>query len=39
MQLQKLLTDLPDDMLEDSLDASSPELEYSTCNNKNTGNR
>uniref|UniRef100_A0A8C6UAY1 Uncharacterized protein n=1 Tax=Neogobius melanostomus TaxID=47308 RepID=A0A8C6UAY1_9GOBI len=30
----KLLTDLPDDMLEDSRDSSSPELEYSTCNNK-----
>ncbi|XP_035521754.1 centrosomal protein of 152 kDa isoform X2 [Morone saxatilis] len=36
-ELQKLLTDLPDDMLEDSRD-SSPELEYSTCSNKNTGN-
>uniref|UniRef100_A0A4W6CYQ9 Centrosomal protein 152 n=1 Tax=Lates calcarifer TaxID=8187 RepID=A0A4W6CYQ9_LATCA len=31
-----LLTDLPDDMLEDSRDSSSPELEYSTCSNKNT---
>uniref|UniRef100_UPI0037E7B76E centrosomal protein of 152 kDa n=1 Tax=Semicossyphus pulcher TaxID=241346 RepID=UPI0037E7B76E len=36
-ELQKLLTDLPDDMLEDSRD-STPELEYSTCSNKNTGN-
>ncbi|XP_045893647.1 centrosomal protein of 152 kDa isoform X2 [Micropterus dolomieu] len=36
-ELQKLLTDLPDDMLEDSRD-SSLELEYSTCSNKNTGN-
>ncbi|XP_029378778.1 centrosomal protein of 152 kDa isoform X2 [Echeneis naucrates] len=36
-ELHKLLTDLPDDMLEDSRD-SSPELEYSTCSNKNTGN-
>ncbi|KAM3870559.1 centrosomal protein of 152 kDa [Diretmus argenteus] len=35
-ELHKLLTDLPDDMLEDSMD-SSPELEYSTCSNKNTG--
>uniref|UniRef100_A0A3Q4BDL0 Uncharacterized protein n=1 Tax=Mola mola TaxID=94237 RepID=A0A3Q4BDL0_MOLML len=34
-ELQKLLTDLPDDMLDDSRD-SSPELEYSTCSNKNT---
>ncbi|TMS05893.1 Centrosomal protein of 152 kDa [Larimichthys crocea] len=38
-ELQKLLTDLPDDMLEDSRDSSSPELEYSACSNKNTGNR
>ncbi|XP_034541724.1 centrosomal protein of 152 kDa isoform X3 [Notolabrus celidotus] len=37
-ELQKLLTDLPDDMLEDSRDSSSPELEYSTCSHKNTGN-
>ncbi|GAA6221499.1 centrosomal protein of 152 kDa [Lates japonicus] len=37
-ELHKLLTDLPDDMLEDSRDSSSPELEYSTCSNKNTGN-
>uniref|UniRef100_A0A3Q3MEN8 Centrosomal protein 152 n=1 Tax=Labrus bergylta TaxID=56723 RepID=A0A3Q3MEN8_9LABR len=28
-ELQKLLTDLPDDMLEDSIDSSSPELQYS----------
>uniref|UniRef100_A0A4W6CYR6 Centrosomal protein 152 n=1 Tax=Lates calcarifer TaxID=8187 RepID=A0A4W6CYR6_LATCA len=35
-QLHKLLTDLPDDMLEDSRDSSSPELEYSTCKNKIT---
>ncbi|CAG05543.1 unnamed protein product [Tetraodon nigroviridis] len=34
-ELQKLLTDLPDDMLEDSRD-SSPELDFSTCSNKNT---
>ncbi|XP_044048971.1 centrosomal protein of 152 kDa isoform X2 [Siniperca chuatsi] len=34
-ELQKLLTDLPDDMLEDSRD-SSLDLEYSTCSNKNT---
>ncbi|XP_044212391.1 centrosomal protein of 152 kDa [Thunnus albacares] len=37
-ELHKLLTDLPDDMLDDSIDSSSPELEYSTCSNKNTGN-
>ncbi|KAM7396883.1 hypothetical protein PAMP_019888 [Pampus punctatissimus] len=37
-KLHKLLTDLPDDMLEDSRDSSSPELEYSSCSNKNTGN-
>ncbi|XP_055011387.1 centrosomal protein of 152 kDa isoform X2 [Boleophthalmus pectinirostris] len=37
-KLHKLLTDLPDDMLEDSRDSSSPELEYSTCSKKNTGN-
>ncbi|KAM4734564.1 centrosomal protein of 152 kDa isoform 2-T4 [Anableps anableps] len=36
-ELHKLLTDLPDDMLEDSRD-SSPELECSTYSNKNTGN-
>uniref|UniRef100_A0A3P8U9J8 Centrosomal protein 152 n=1 Tax=Amphiprion percula TaxID=161767 RepID=A0A3P8U9J8_AMPPE len=38
-ELHKLLTDLPDDMLEDSRDSSSPELECSTCSNKNTGSR
>ncbi|KAF0040975.1 hypothetical protein F2P81_006873 [Scophthalmus maximus] len=38
-ELHKLLTDLPDDMLEDSRDSSSPELEYSTCSNKNPGHR
>ncbi|XP_028304471.1 centrosomal protein of 152 kDa isoform X3 [Gouania willdenowi] len=37
-ELQKLLTDLPHDMLDDSRDSSSPEMEYSTCSNKNTGN-
>ncbi|KAM8892282.1 centrosomal protein of 152 kDa isoform 2-T2 [Spinachia spinachia] len=37
-ELHKLLTDLPDDMLEDSVDSSSPELEYTTCSHKNTGN-
>ncbi|XP_036964247.1 centrosomal protein of 152 kDa isoform X5 [Acanthopagrus latus] len=37
-ELQKLLTDLPDDMLEDSRDSSSPELEYSPCSNKKPGN-
>uniref|UniRef100_A0AAV2KZ34 CEP152 CEP63 binding coiled coil domain-containing protein n=1 Tax=Knipowitschia caucasica TaxID=637954 RepID=A0AAV2KZ34_KNICA len=36
-ELLKLLTDLPDDMLEDSRDSSSPELEYSPGSNKNTG--
>ncbi|XP_069046597.1 centrosomal protein of 152 kDa isoform X2 [Lepisosteus oculatus] len=30
-ELHKLLTDLPDDMLEDSRDVSSPELNYSGC--------
>ncbi|XP_069564262.1 centrosomal protein of 152 kDa [Brachyistius frenatus] len=35
-ELHKLLTDLPDDMLEDSRD-SSPELECSTCSNKKSG--
>lgn len=37
-QLHKLLTDLPDDMLEDSRD-STPELDYSTCSNNNINNR
>ncbi|XP_056138433.1 centrosomal protein of 152 kDa [Lampris incognitus] len=32
-ELHKLLTDLPDDMLEDSCDSSSPELDYATCSN------
>ncbi|XP_023180334.1 centrosomal protein of 152 kDa isoform X4 [Xiphophorus maculatus] len=36
-ELHKLLTDLPDDMLEDSRDSSSPELESSTYSNKNSG--
>uniref|UniRef100_A0A3Q2D3X5 Centrosomal protein 152 n=1 Tax=Cyprinodon variegatus TaxID=28743 RepID=A0A3Q2D3X5_CYPVA len=35
-ELHKLLTDLPDDMLEDSRDSSSPELESSTYSRKNT---
>lgn len=39
LQLHKLLTDLPDDMLEDSRDCSSPELECSPCSNKTTGSR
>ncbi|XP_066526078.1 centrosomal protein of 152 kDa [Hoplias malabaricus] len=38
-ELQKLLTDLPDDMLEDSRDCSSPELEYSTCSHEGDSNR
>ncbi|XP_072529793.1 centrosomal protein of 152 kDa [Salminus brasiliensis] len=33
-ELHKLLTDLPDDMLEDSRDCSSPELDYSTCSHQ-----
>uniref|UniRef100_A0A8B9LLN1 CEP152 CEP63 binding coiled coil domain-containing protein n=1 Tax=Astyanax mexicanus TaxID=7994 RepID=A0A8B9LLN1_ASTMX len=33
-ELHKLLTDLPDDMLEDSRDSSSPELDYSTCSHQ-----
>ncbi|XP_030587523.1 centrosomal protein of 152 kDa isoform X2 [Archocentrus centrarchus] len=37
-ELHKLLTDLPDDMLEDSIDSSSPDLEYTIRRNKNTGN-
>uniref|UniRef100_A0A3Q2ZCN0 Centrosomal protein 152 n=1 Tax=Kryptolebias marmoratus TaxID=37003 RepID=A0A3Q2ZCN0_KRYMA len=36
-ELHKLLTDLPDDMLEDSRDCSSPELEGSPCGSKNAG--
>uniref|UniRef100_A0A3Q4GL71 Centrosomal protein 152 n=1 Tax=Neolamprologus brichardi TaxID=32507 RepID=A0A3Q4GL71_NEOBR len=35
-ELHKLLTDLPDDMLEDSIDSSSPELDYTACSNKNS---
>ncbi|KAM6960646.1 centrosomal protein of 152 kDa [Aplochiton taeniatus] len=37
-ELHKLLTDLPDDMLEDSRDDSSQELNYSACSNKVTDN-
>ncbi|XP_061826325.1 centrosomal protein of 152 kDa [Nerophis lumbriciformis] len=37
-ELQKLLTELPDDMLEDSRESSFVELETSTCNNKNAEN-
>ncbi|XP_078804759.1 centrosomal protein of 152 kDa isoform X6 [Oryzias latipes] len=37
-ELHQLLTDLPDDMLEDSVDSSSPELECSTYSNKNAAN-
>ncbi|XP_053498224.1 centrosomal protein of 152 kDa isoform X2 [Ictalurus furcatus] len=37
-RLHKLLTDLPDDMLEDSHD-SSPELDYSTCSPQKDHNR
>ena len=37
-QLHKLLTDLPDDMLDDSHD-SSPEPDYSSCSNNNINNR
>ncbi|MBN3296328.1 CE152 protein, partial [Amia calva] len=35
-ELHKLLTDLPDDMLEDSRDVSSPELNYSGNGNGNS---
>ncbi|XP_029613265.1 centrosomal protein of 152 kDa isoform X2 [Salmo trutta] len=38
-ELHKLLTDLPDDMLEDSRDSSSPELDCSACSNTDTCNR
>ncbi|XP_057186483.1 centrosomal protein of 152 kDa isoform X2 [Triplophysa rosa] len=38
-RLQKLLTDLPDDMLEDSRDCSSPELDRSTCSHQGDDNR
>ncbi|MCI4381828.1 hypothetical protein PGIGA_G00256550 [Pangasianodon gigas] len=37
-RLHKLLTDLPDDMLEDSHD-SSPELDYSTCSPQRDSDR
>ncbi|MCJ8735943.1 hypothetical protein PDJAM_G00253320 [Pangasius djambal] len=37
-RLHKLLTDLPDDMLEDSHD-SSPELDYSTCSPQRDNDR
>ncbi|KAK1789850.1 hypothetical protein P4O66_015722 [Electrophorus voltai] len=36
--LHKLLTDLPGDMLEDSRDSSSPELDYSTCSHPGNNN-
>ncbi|XP_021163132.2 centrosomal protein of 152 kDa isoform X2 [Fundulus heteroclitus] len=36
-ELHKLLTDLPDDMLEDSRDSSSPEPECSAYSHKSTG--
>eukprot|EP00063_Salmo_salar_P050891 XP_014025726.1 PREDICTED: centrosomal protein of 152 kDa-like isoform X1 [Salmo salar] len=38
-ELHKLLTDLPDDMLEDSRDSSSPELDCSACSNTDTRDR
>ncbi|KAL0968675.1 hypothetical protein UPYG_G00270060 [Umbra pygmaea] len=38
-ELHKLLTDLPDDMLEDSRDSSSPEHDCSHHSNLETGNR
>nr|XP_055048823.1 centrosomal protein of 152 kDa isoform X1 [Misgurnus anguillicaudatus] len=38
-ELQKLLTDLPDDMLEDSRDCSSPELDRSACSHQGDDNR
>ncbi|XP_041705638.2 centrosomal protein of 152 kDa isoform X2 [Coregonus clupeaformis] len=38
-ELHKLLTDLPDDMLEDSRDSSSPELDCSPRSNPDTRNR
>uniref|UniRef100_A0A672SLE0 Centrosomal protein 152 n=1 Tax=Sinocyclocheilus grahami TaxID=75366 RepID=A0A672SLE0_SINGR len=37
--LHKLLTDLPDDMLDDSADCSSPELNRSTCSRPEDNNR
>nr|XP_009296420.1 centrosomal protein of 152 kDa isoform X2 [Danio rerio] len=38
-ELHKLLTDLPDDMLDDSADCSSPELNHSTCSHPEDNNR
>ncbi|XP_016373258.1 LOW QUALITY PROTEIN: centrosomal protein of 152 kDa-like [Sinocyclocheilus rhinocerous] len=38
-ELHKLLTDLPDDMLDDSADCSSPELNCSTCSRPEDNNR
>ncbi|XP_067292600.1 centrosomal protein of 152 kDa isoform X1 [Pseudorasbora parva] len=38
-ELHKLLTDLPDDMLDDSGDCSSPELGRSTCSHPEDNNR
>ncbi|XP_077067282.1 centrosomal protein of 152 kDa isoform X2 [Siphateles boraxobius] len=38
-RLHKLLTDLPDDMLDDSGDCSSPELHRSTCSHPEDNNR
>ncbi|XP_030621163.1 centrosomal protein of 152 kDa [Chanos chanos] len=38
-ELHKLLTDLPDDMLEDSRDCSSPELDYSDCSHHDNDDR
>ncbi|XP_016406582.1 centrosomal protein of 152 kDa-like [Sinocyclocheilus rhinocerous] len=38
-ELHKLLTDLPDDMLDDSADCSSPELDRSTCSHPEDNNR
>ncbi|XP_039502831.1 centrosomal protein of 152 kDa isoform X2 [Pimephales promelas] len=38
-ELHKLLTDLPDDMLDDSGDCSSPELHRSTCSLPGDNNR
>ncbi|RXN26207.1 centrosomal protein of 152 kDa [Labeo rohita] len=38
-ELHKLLTDLPDDMLDDSADCSSPELDRSTCSRPEDNNR
>uniref|UniRef100_A0A4W4G9E0 CEP152 CEP63 binding coiled coil domain-containing protein n=1 Tax=Electrophorus electricus TaxID=8005 RepID=A0A4W4G9E0_ELEEL len=37
-ELHKLLTDLPGDMLEDSRDSSSPDLDYSTCSHPGNNN-